>query len=192
MSFVFCCCRSRDLGPGHIPLKDLPQVQLDTSFTGNDVVIIKNGQRICGSGAALANAPIVQDKAYFEVKVQCTGTWGVGLAARRCNLNRIPLGNDADSWVLRQDGCMFHNGVEKGKLLEVPQEGDILGLAYDHVELNFFVNGSPVNSPLSGVKGTVYPAFYVDDGAVLDIQFQKFYSTPPAGFDSIMIEKSLL
>lgn len=42
-------------------------------FAGNDVVIVKNGRRICGSGGALANAPIVQNKAYFEIKVQCGG-----------------------------------------------------------------------------------------------------------------------
>ena len=38
-----------------------------------DCVIVKSGRRICGSGAALANAPIVQDKAYFEMKIQCAG-----------------------------------------------------------------------------------------------------------------------
>ena len=42
-------------------------------LTGNDVVIVKNGRRICGTGAALSNAPIAQDKAYFEVKIQSTG-----------------------------------------------------------------------------------------------------------------------
>jgi len=34
---------------------------------------VKNGKRICGTGAALSNAPIAQDKAYFEVKLQSTG-----------------------------------------------------------------------------------------------------------------------
>ena len=36
---------------------------------------MKNGKRICGTGAALANAPIVQNKAYFEVKLQSTGMY---------------------------------------------------------------------------------------------------------------------
>ena len=40
---------------------------------GYGVVIVKNGQRICGTGAALANAPIVQNKAYFEAKLQSSG-----------------------------------------------------------------------------------------------------------------------
>ena len=38
------------------------------------MVVVKSGKRICGTGAAFSNAPIVQDKAYFEVKLQSTGT----------------------------------------------------------------------------------------------------------------------
>ena len=34
---------------------------------------MKSGKRICGTGAALANAPLVQDKSYFEMKIQCSG-----------------------------------------------------------------------------------------------------------------------
>ena len=41
--------------------------------TGVDCVIVKSGRRICGTGAALANAPLVQDKSYFEVKLQSAG-----------------------------------------------------------------------------------------------------------------------
>lgn len=41
--------------------------------TGNDVVIIKRGKRICGKGGAITNYPIVQNKAYFEAKIQQLG-----------------------------------------------------------------------------------------------------------------------
>lgn len=34
------------------------------------------------------------------------------------------------------------------------------GLAYDHVDLNFFLNGKPTNTPVSGLKGTLYPVMY--------------------------------
>lgn len=40
---------------------------------GHEVVIVKSGRRICGSGAALANAPLVQSKCYFEAKIQSGG-----------------------------------------------------------------------------------------------------------------------
>ena len=29
---------------------------------------MKNGKRLCGTGGVLSNAPILQDKAYFEGK----------------------------------------------------------------------------------------------------------------------------
>ncbi|KAK3095542.1 hypothetical protein FSP39_015929 [Pinctada imbricata] len=168
MAACFCCLRccwgGSGFNSGHVQLKELPTVKLDTSQMGNDVVIVKNGKRICGTGAGLSNAPIVQDKAYFEVKIQSTGVWGVGLATKRCNLNCVPLGENTESW----------------------------GLAYDHVQLNFLLNGKPLNLPFTGMKGTLYPVFYVDEGAVMDIQFDKFYHQPPDGFDSIMIEQSLL
>lgn len=37
------------------------------------MVIIKDGIRACGSGGVLGNAPLVQSKSYFEVKVQQSG-----------------------------------------------------------------------------------------------------------------------
>jgi len=54
---------------------------------GYGVVIVKNGQRICGTGAALANAPIVQNKAYFEAKLQSSGDFYViSSVASSCSL----------------------------------------------------------------------------------------------------------
>lgn len=45
-------------------------------FLGHDVVIIKNGLRVCGNGGALCSAPLVQSKSYFEVKIQQEGKVG--------------------------------------------------------------------------------------------------------------------
>lgn len=50
-------------------------------------MIVKGGHRVCGSGAALGNAPLVQSKSYFEVKVQQGGVWSVGLATRQTDLS---------------------------------------------------------------------------------------------------------
>jgi hypothetical protein len=52
--------------------------------------------------------------------------WGIGVATKKCDLNTVPLGEDTESWVLRQDGTMYHNGEQKNKLTDVPQEGDII------------------------------------------------------------------
>lgn len=38
-------------------------------------MIVKSKRRLCGTGAALANAPLVQDKSYFEVKIQTGGIY---------------------------------------------------------------------------------------------------------------------
>lgn len=42
----------------------------------------------------------------------------------------------------------------------MPTEGDVIGLAYDHVELNFFLNGKNMEIPVRNVRGSVYPALY--------------------------------
>lgn len=34
------------------------------------------------------------------------------------------------------------------------------GIYYDHVELNYSINGLPVNEPITGIRGTVYPALF--------------------------------
>lgn len=196
MSVVFCCLKNCFDGIGlsqnNIQRREVNPIVLDTVHMGHEVVIVKNGQRICGSGGALASAPLVQSKAYFEVKIQQSGVWGVGLATRNTDLNRSPGGHDAESWVLCWDGVLRHNNTELQKIQDSAQEGDILGVSYDHIELNFYVNGKPVDSPVSGIRGNVYPALYVDDGAILDIVLDNFHHCPPGGFDKIMLEQSLL
>ncbi|KAA0195751.1 hypothetical protein HAZT_HAZT002048 [Hyalella azteca] len=159
---------------------------------GHEVVIVKNGLRICGTGAALGNTPILQNKAYFEVKLQQSGVWGVGIASPEAELDRVPLGSDAHSWVLCSDCVLRHNSEEPHRLVAPPQEGDVLGVSFDHVELNFYINGKNTNTPLTGFKGTLYPVLYVDEGAILDVVFRDFSYPPPVGFDAIMIEKSIL
>ena len=34
------------------------------------------------------------------------------------------------------------------------------GVSYDHVELNFFLNGKSLQCPVTGIRGTVFPVFY--------------------------------
>lgn len=97
-------------------------------YSGTDVVIVKNGRRICGTGGCLASAPLHQNKSYFEFKIQSTGIWGVGVATQKVNLNQIPLGRDVHSLVMRNDGALYHNNEEKNRLPanSLPQEGDVV------------------------------------------------------------------
>lgn len=41
-----------------------------------------------------------------------------------------------------------------------PAEGDTIGVTYDHVELNFYLNGKNLEVPILNVKGTVFPVVY--------------------------------
>ncbi|XP_039765562.1 SPRY domain-containing protein 7 [Pararge aegeria] len=232
---MFCCFKNCMNGfslTQSVPIrvKSNP-VQLDTLHMGHEVVIVKGGQRVCGSGCALGNAPLVQNKAYFEVKLQQGGVWAVGLATRETDLNRVHGGVDKDSWCLNSDSTVRHDNVELYHLKPAPQdsptteilvttansnddnqtenekqdsekgcekaavmpgEGDVIGVAYDHVELNFFLNGKNMEIPVRNVRGALYPALYVDDGAILDIILDNFRYPPPSGYEKIMVEQSLL
>ena len=46
---------------------------------GQEAVVVKNGSRLCGTGAARASTPILQNKAYWEVKIQQSGIWSCGV-----------------------------------------------------------------------------------------------------------------
>ncbi|KAK6633328.1 hypothetical protein RUM43_000896 [Polyplax serrata] len=196
MSLMFCCLRNCFDGLGfseqHVMRRELNPVVLDTAYMGHEVVVVKNGQRMCGSGGCLASAPLVQNKSYFEVKLQQGGVWGCGVASRSADVNAAPGGHDSESWVLCSDLCIRHNQNSLHKVNIQIQEGDIIGIWYDHLELNFSINGKPLECPVTGIKGTVYPCLYVDDGAILDIIVDNFCHQPPSGFDKIMIEQSLL
>eukprot|EP00121_Abeoforma_whisleri_P000271 Awhi_evm1s243 len=69
-----CCCSSWENNQvENVSMNNMSKlVVLNTKKTGSDCVVVKNGTRICGTGASLANAPLMQDKSYFELSVQAT------------------------------------------------------------------------------------------------------------------------
>ncbi|KAH8295515.1 hypothetical protein KR018_012510 [Drosophila ironensis] len=76
---------------------------------------------------------------------------------------------------------------------DFPDEGDIIGVAFDHVELNFYFNGKNLEVPFRNVRGTaLFPVIYVGNGAILDIILDNFSHGPPPGFERILLEQSLL
>ena len=62
---------------------------------------------------------------YF-VSLFLIGRWSVGLASLECNLNKLPLGNDANSWVLSFDGSLRHNKVDIDTIDLSVAEGDYM------------------------------------------------------------------
>lgn len=179
-------------GTPHIPASQpIPEVILDTSTMGQEAVVVKNGLRLCGTGSVRGSSPILQDKAYWEVKIQQGGAWSAGLSTPSSDLNK-DLGLDHCSWAITSEGVVRTKGHQEYKLNEAIEEGDVLGFSYDHVELNIFHNGKNLDTPIIGIKGTVFPVFFVDEGAILDAVFENFNHSPPNGFERIMIEKALL
>lgn len=71
---------------------------------------------------------------------------------------------DEYSWAICNDNVLRHNKLDLHKLnvtnSQLPQDGDIVGVAYDHIQLKFFVNGKEIEVPITNVKGTVFPALY--------------------------------
>ncbi|XP_058448441.1 SPRY domain-containing protein 7 [Malaya genurostris] len=221
---MFCClknCMNGVLPPQTVKIRrEHDPIQLDTSHMGHEVVVIKNGQRACGSGGVITNTPLLQSKSYFEVKLQQGGHWSIGLATQQADLNQSKGGFDKETWCLTSDNVVYHNAKPLHKLekkdegiktvpttldneepvvgsplvsaSDIPQEGDTIGVAYDHVELNFYLNGTNLNVPVINVRGTVFPCIFVDEGAILDIVLNQFKYSPPPGFERILIEQSLL
>eukprot|EP00095_Tigriopus_kingsejongensis_P001334 maker-scaffold1057_size73593-snap-gene-0.22 protein:Tk01334 transcript:maker-scaffold1057_size73593-snap-gene-0.22-mRNA-1 annotation:"chronic lymphocytic leukemia deletion region gene 6 protein" len=174
------------------PVRPQPEVVLDSASMGSEAVLVKNATRLCGTGGVRATAPIQQNKAYWEVKVQQSGIWSCGVGLRTCDMNKC-LGEDERSWVINSENVIQQNRNVEYRLDQMKvQEGDVIGFSYDHVELNFYLNGVNLNCPLLGIKGTVYPVLYVDDGAILDAIFESFRHEVPHGYDRIMVEQALL
>jgi len=212
------------------------------TLLGQEVVILKNGKRVCGSGGAVLNQALLQSKSYFEVKIQQSGHWSVGLCTLNTDLNKTRGGLDKFSWCLNAENYVMNDGkvifdlneiYSSGQLNEdseellstttndqitllpstapsrtsqrsvLPQESDIIGISYDHVELNFYLNGKNLNIPVLirvGGAGSasneytneIYPCLFVDDGAILDLTVDNFHYQIPSGYDKIMVEQTLL
>lgn len=206
-------------------------------------MILKNGKRVCGSGGAVLNQALLQSKSYFEVKIQQSGHWSVGLCTLNTDLNKTRGGLDKFSWCLNAENYVMNDGQVTYDLNEMysasngnatsnddteqllpisnkleiknalpstnpsqrsalPQEGDIIGITYDHVELNFYLNGKNLNIPTlmklnsqsaSGeYNNEIYPCLFVDDGAILDLIVDNFNFQIPSGYEKVMVEQTLL
>lgn len=197
---------------------------------------------MCGSGGSVLNQALLQSKSYFEVKIQQSGHWSVGLCTLNTDLNKTRGGLDKFSWCLNAENYVMNdgqvtydlnemystngngNGDDTEQLLPItkkrdvsnllpsssnpsqrsalPQEGDILGITYDHVELNFYLNGKNLNIPTlvklnsqtsnGEYNNEIYPVLFVDDGAILDLVVDNFNFQIPSGYDKIMVEQTLL
>ena len=54
-----------------------------------------------------------------------------------------------------------------------PQEGDVIGVAFDHIDLMFHINKS-IEHSIPNIKGNEIFPVYFDEGAILDVSFTTF------------------
>lgn len=142
---------------------------------------------VSGEGTALASSSVEQERAYWEVRVLKPGAIRVGvsqLQAKQALASALqaagPLSWSVDAAVGARAGGGGSSGGGGGC-----KEDDVVGVAFDQSEkpvVRFTLNGEPQPAwTLQGVKGTVYPAVSVGDGAICDCCFSSglFDYTPP-------------
>lgn len=113
-----------------------------------------------------------------EVTILEKGVFWVGVTRRSKDALEKHLGERANSWGL-------FSGPGGGDF----QVGDVISISYDlsgiRAELLFSVNGVPTGTKVNDVKGDVYPAVSVSDGAALQANFgatgYKVRSNAPVG-----------
>lgn len=54
------------------------------------------------------------------------GTWGLGLATRRINLSKVPLGTDSEAWIMDQYGQVKHDNKVLSQFRTTIEEGDVV------------------------------------------------------------------
>jgi hypothetical protein len=54
------------------------------------------------------------------------GTWGLGLGTRRANLSKVPLGTDAETWIMDQYGQVKHDNKVLSQFRTAIEEGDVV------------------------------------------------------------------
>eukprot|EP00927_Polykrikos_kofoidii_P029223 TRINITY_DN25300_c0_g1_i1.p1 TRINITY_DN25300_c0_g1~~TRINITY_DN25300_c0_g1_i1.p1 ORF type:complete len:191 (-),score=35.34 TRINITY_DN25300_c0_g1_i1:49-621(-) len=133
------------------------------------------GLKVSGDGTALADTVIEQDAAYWEVNVlNPKGSFRIGVCRDISGMWLDSLIGDGDSsWAF-------------GSSVATLKEGDTVGIEFgqdDIPNLRFFLNGDHIeDATVKYVRGKIYPAVSVRDGAELILHFEPDnFVYPPLG-----------
>lgn len=85
--------------------------------------------------------------------IRILGVWGIGLGNRQAQIDSAPV--EKYFWGLRESGQVFADGQCIGQLNKAVDEGDSIGISYDHIEMKIYVNGEEAEPRITGVKGPV-------------------------------------
>lgn len=148
--------------------------------------------RLSGTGKALGNTQLVQDKAYFEVRVVTSGEIRVGVAkATREHLDK-GVGLDSESW-----GQSF-TATEELYSYKAPEQ-TVIGCLVDQSDyparINYTLNGERLESALvTGMRGPILPAVSLDAGAETEVVFDAglFQHDPPQGFSAVIFSQNFM
>lgn len=147
---------------------------------------------ISGNGKALANSQLIQDKAYFEVKVIKPGNIGIGVSKNTKNHLSEGVGQDSESW-----GILFT--PRDGPSLYKISQGSVISCLFDQSDvpamLSYCKDDRPIEgAKVSGMKGSVIPAISVSGGAEIEVIFdsQLLEYTPPTGFSPIIFSQNFM
>ena len=173
---------------------------------------------VSGTGTCVANAVLIQTRAYWYVNATADTNLsmsGSSLLTRSLAcysssprvFREVTLLEPGRFWIgvtrKSKESLEKHLGERPNSwgMCGGPAEykaGDIISVSYDlsgiRAELLFALNGVPTNLRVSDVKGDVYPAVSVSDGAVLQANFGATPYKYPAGegFSAIILSKDLI
>jgi SPRY domain len=147
---------------------------------------------VTGQGKALANSQLVQDKAYFEVKVIKPGNIGIGVSKNNKQHLNEGVGQDSDSW-----GVLF--SANEGPSVYKVKAGTIISCLFDQSDfptvVHFLKDEVALDgAKVSGMKGPVVPAVSVENGAEIEVIFdsQLLENTVPPGFSPIIFSQNFM
>lgn len=140
--------------------------------------------KISGEGMAVSKNKIIQDKAYFEVKILKPGKVRIGIA-KSSKLHSELIGKFDDFW-----GAEFGTSGTKAEI------GTVIGCCFDQSDIPAVIwytkDGNDVEPRCSGMKGSLVPAISVEAGAVVEVVFDSklLENYPPQGFSPIICSQS--
>ena len=154
-------------------------------------VVITPPATVSGTGTVLGNSQLLQNKTYFETQILTVGTFAIGLTANTRDELDKPLHTRPQSYAVCSD-----------RISPPLQSSDTVGVWYDlsgvKAVLSFTRNGvREAGWSVSGVKGDVYPAVSVSDGAVLRLafkadEFKYGEQAKAAGFEAAIRVRSVM
>ena len=143
---------------------------------------------VTGEGKALANSQLVQDRAYFEVKVTKPGSIGIGVSKNTQEHLKQRVGEDSESW-----------GVVLSKASHKVKEGTVIGCMFDQSDfpavVSYFIDEEVLEgTKVTGMRGPVVPAISLHDSAEVEVMFdsQLLEKSPPSGFSPIIFSQNFM